>query len=168
MSRTPAVSPRPWFPFPRPSRPRRRRPPTLWLIGFFAFNLWMVLNVRQAAERSPFTPSPDPGVAAAAPAAVSGDAVDRGRELFASMGCEACHGLAGEAKIGPPLNGVAGDVRTFEDGSSGIADDGYLRRSIVDPQAQVVAGYPGSMPSFEPLLAPEDLDALVAFLRSID
>jgi cytochrome c oxidase subunit 2 len=52
------------------------------------------------------------------------------------------------------------------DGSSVIADDNYLRDSILLPQKQIAAGFAPSMPSFQGQLDDDDLVALIAFIRS--
>ena len=87
-----------------------------------------------------------------------------GKNTFASAGCGGCHTFkpAGtDAKVGPDLDNVAADAQKA---GEPVAD--YVRQSIVDPNAVVVAGYqPGVMPpDFGDTLSPEELDALVAFL----
>ena len=87
-----------------------------------------------------------------------------GKNTFASAGCGGCHTFkpAGtDAKVGPDLDNVAADAQKA---GEPVAD--YVRQSIVDPNAVVVAGYqPGVMPpNFGDTLSPEELDALVAYL----
>ena len=91
--------------------------------------------------------------------------VERGARLYAQQGCQACHSLDGSAGAGPSFLGLAGSVRNFTDGSNAIADDNYLRTSIVNPSLQILAGYPPVMPGNYALLPEQDLDALVAFIK---
>ncbi|MBY5920256.1 cytochrome c oxidase subunit II [Ferrimonas balearica] len=95
-----------------------------------------------------------PGEVEAAPAAppVSG-AVDAqpdqsltGVDLAQAKGCLACHSVDGQKLVGPTWVGLAGSERTLLDGTTVIADEDYLRRAIIDPNAEVVEGYPPVMP----------------------
>jgi len=86
-----------------------------------------------------------------------GAAAPSGEELFSSNGCSGCHTLkaaGATAKVGPDL-GKLGDV-----------DAAFIRRSIVDPNADVTKGYePNIMPQdFGDKLSKEELDALVKYL----
>jgi cytochrome c oxidase subunit 2 len=87
-----------------------------------------------------------------------------GKTTFASAGCGGCHafGPAGtDAQVGPSLDNLAADAKT-----AGEPEAAYIKQSITDPNAVVVAGYqPGVMPTtFAQTLSPEELDGLVAFL----
>jgi cytochrome c oxidase subunit 2 len=72
-----------------------------------------------------------------------------GREVALSEGCAACHGDNGEGSIGPAWIGLAGSTVELEGGGTVVADTDYLYRSIVDPQAEVVAGTTVKMPVTE-------------------
>jgi cytochrome c oxidase subunit 2 len=48
-----------------------------------------------------------------------------------------------------------------------VADEEYLRESIVDPGAKIVKGYPNVMPTFKTTLPPGDVDALVEYLKTL-
>ncbi len=99
---------------------------------------------------------------------IAGDPVARGEQLFQQY-CAVCHALDGSTLVGPPLDGLPGRTVTLDDGSTVTADEAYIRESIVDPQAKLVAGYPPVMPgTFGQALSPEDLDALVQFLLQLD
>ncbi len=86
-----------------------------------------------------------------------------GKDLLTSEGCAACHGSEGEGGIGPVLVGLAGRAVELDDGTTVVADTAYLRRAIVDPNAQIVAGYEIRMP--ENALADAQVDALVAWIE---
>jgi cytochrome c2 len=97
--------------------------------------------------------------------------VARGKALYTSDGCSACHSLTGTAGAGPSIQGLAGGTTTLTTGQTVTADDAYLERSIAEPDAQIVKGYhPGIM---APAIAgfgldakPDDMRALVAFIKS--
>jgi cytochrome c oxidase subunit 2 len=67
--------------------------------------------------------------------------VERGLALANGNACTACHMLNGSRGIGPSWVGIYGSTRTFSDGTSALVDDAYLRRSILEPAAQVVEGF---------------------------
>lgn len=97
--------------------------------------------------------------------------VARGKQLYTSDGCAACHSLTGAAGAGPTLKGVAGGTTQLANGETVAADDAYLERSITDPGAQVVKGYqPGIMSAAVAgahlSAKPDDVRALVAYIKS--
>jgi cytochrome c oxidase subunit 2 len=113
----------------------------------------------------------DPGAYAAwreqkeAPAGLS--LAEQGKALVAKSGCLGCHALEGKVKVGPNFEKVFGRKVLLADGTSVIADEEYLRESILDPKAKVVKGYPAVMPTFKGTLSPDDLTAVIAYLRSL-
>jgi len=94
---------------------------------------------------------------AAAASAAPAENVNGGN-LYASLGCAGCHG---DAHVAPPLDGVSGRQVTLQDGTKVVADEAYLRQSILDPAAQLVAGYPASMPSYAGALSEAQVSTLV-------
>ena len=60
-----------------------------------------------------------------------------------------------------------GQERVFDDGNSATIDDNYIRNSILEPQSQIVAGYQGVMPTYQGVLNDRELDALIAFLKTL-
>ena len=89
----------------------------------------------------------------------------RGHELARSKGCAACHGDLGEGGLGPAWIGLAGSEVELEDGSIVVADGEYLRRSITDPETQVVSGYTITMPTTK--LSEPEVEALIAFIQEL-
>ena len=90
-----------------------------------------------------------------------------GERLFTENGCITCH--SGEpGAIGPPISNVSifGTEVEFADGSTGTVDEAYLRESILDPQAKVVAGYAPVMPSYDGQLSEQSLLQLIEFLKT--
>jgi mono/diheme cytochrome c family protein len=99
--------------------------------------------------------------------------VTRGEQLFNQFACASCHSVSGQRLAGPALNGLAGQPVQLVDGQTVTADDAYLRESILQPDARIVAGYsPGVMSSgvaaYEDQLAQGDtVEALVAYIKSL-
>ncbi len=92
-------------------------------------------------------------------------AVVQGAQLFLSQGCAACHQVEG-SQIAPNLQGLFGSTQIMVDDSKMLADEAYLRRSMKEPMADIVKGYPPAMPPFAHL--PEKhIDMLVAYMKSL-
>jgi cytochrome c oxidase subunit 2 len=89
-----------------------------------------------------------------------------GEGIFRAQGCGTCHRADGSGQ-GPALQGVFGKTVTLASGQTLTADEGYLRESILDPNAQVVAGYKSVMPTFQGLLSEEDVMRLIAYVKSL-
>lgn len=87
-----------------------------------------------------------------------------GKKLFFERGCAACHSFDGTAKQGPTLMGLVGKTRpviTAEKPREIVADEEYIRRSILEPNADILQGYvPGAMPGLP--IAPDDARHLAA------
>jgi cytochrome c oxidase subunit 2 len=92
--------------------------------------------------------------------------VDAGRKLFQVRGCTQCHSMDGSAKTGPSLLGVFGSVQKMTDGSTVTVDENYIRESILEPAAQVVAGFEPVMPTFQGRLSDEEISAIIAYLKA--
>ena len=92
---------------------------------------------------------------------------DLGRQTFTSAGCNACHTLDGADRIGPSFLNLYNTDRELVDGSVVVADEDYLRRSILEPQAEVTAGYPNNMPSYAGRLDERQIDGLIAFIKEL-
>jgi len=93
-----------------------------------------------------------------------------GVKLFAEKGCSACHSIDGSPKVGPTLKGVFGHRMTvLTNGKERqiTADDAYLRRSLLDPPADVVKGFPSIMPSQKGVLSDAEIDALIEYLKTL-
>jgi cytochrome c oxidase subunit 2 len=85
-----------------------------------------------------------------------------GEKLFMFYGCANCHG-----QRAPTLAGLYGSQVRLEDGSVVIADDQYLRQSILNPTTQIVAGFAPIMPSFQGQVTEEQLAQLIEFIKSL-
>jgi cytochrome c oxidase subunit 2 len=91
------------------------------------------------------------------------DLISQGQDLYRQYGCGNCH----DSGSAPTLAGVFNRPVRLSDGSQVVADDAYLRDSILLPQKHVVAGYPPIMPTYSNLLDEEAVQRLVVYLRSL-
>ena len=89
-----------------------------------------------------------------------------GEKLFTERACATCHLENGEGR-GPSLVNVAGSVAKLEGGGEAMADDTYLRESILNPTARIVAGFQPVMPTFQGQLSEEQLVQLLAYIKSL-
>lgn len=88
-----------------------------------------------------------------------------GEQLYNQQGCNGCHSLDGSAGVGPTWDGLYGTTeREMSDGSTVTVDENYLRRSILEPSAEIVQGFQGTMPSYANL-SERQVSALIAFIR---
>lgn len=94
------------------------------------------------------------------------DPVAAGRRLFTEQGCKGCHGDTAMARA-PSLDTVWGQPVALADGGTVVADEDYLRRSILLPNAQVVAGYDPIMPAYEDQLSEEQVRHLIAYIKTL-
>ena len=92
--------------------------------------------------------------------------VQAGERLFGELGCIACHRPDAGA-LGPNLAGVFGHDVTLSDGTTVVADENYLRESILNSQAKLVAGYAPIMPTFQGTVNEEQLGHLIAYVKSL-
>jgi cytochrome c oxidase subunit 2 len=94
----------------------------------------------------------------------------RGQKIFEQLRCGSCHLGAGSQQRGPALAGLVGRPVKLKDGSTVVADEGYLRESIVRPQARIVAGFQPIMPSFAVNFEKDEegLLDLIAYIKAMD
>src|SRR6266478_4539293 len=89
-----------------------------------------------------------------------------GEKLFAEKACITCHVADGTGRA-PSLSGLYGAQVLLADGSAVTADDAYIRESILQPSAKIVAGYQPLMPTFQGQLTEEQILALIAYIKSL-
>jgi cytochrome c oxidase subunit II len=89
-----------------------------------------------------------------------------GEKIFAELGCATCHRSDSQGR-GPNLQAMFGKPVQLEDGRIVNADENYIRESILDPGAKVVKGFKPVMPTFQGLVSEEQLNALVAYVKSL-
>jgi cytochrome c oxidase subunit 2 len=91
----------------------------------------------------------------------------QGEKLFAQFGCSSCHAPgAGQGRC-PVLTNVYGSPVTLQDRTVVKADDAYIRESILNPSAKIVAGYQNIMPSFQGQITEQNVLQLIAYIRSL-
>ena len=96
----------------------------------------------------------------------SGTLAQNGQALFTQLGCSTCHRFEAQGR-GPNLAGVFGKPVLLEDGRTVIADENYVRESILVPGAKIVSGFKPVMPSFQGQVSEEQLTSLVAYVKSL-
>lgn len=92
---------------------------------------------------------------------------EAGKKIYESHGCKACHTVDGTPGIGPSWKGVYAHQRSFTDGTSEVALENYLRQSIVEPEAKVVAGFGPVMPTFKGKLKDAEITAVIEFMKTL-
>jgi cytochrome c oxidase subunit 2 len=96
------------------------------------------------------------------------DPILRGQRLSQQYGCTNCHSIDGSAMTGPTWKGLADSKVNLTDGSTVLADHEFLVESIINPNLQVVDGYPANvMPSFADILDQTEVEAIVAYIQSL-
>ena len=89
-----------------------------------------------------------------------------GERLFQRLGCATCH-LPGGGGRGPSLVGVFGRTVELESGERVVADEAYVRESILNPRAKVVAGFEPVMPTFQGQVTEEGLLQIITYIKSL-
>lgn len=99
--------------------------------------------------------------------AASGSMASNGQNIFQQLGCSTCHRSDTQGR-GPNLVGLFGKPVQLEDGRVVTADENYIRESILTPGAKIVSGFKPIMPVFQGLVSEEQLNALVAYVKSLN
>jgi cytochrome c oxidase subunit 2 len=89
-----------------------------------------------------------------------------GKKLFQSLACDNCHRGDTQGR-GPVLEGLFGKPVQLEGGLTVVADENYLRESILNPKAKIASGFQPIMPTFQGLVSEEQLLQLIAYIRAI-
>lgn len=97
---------------------------------------------------------------------VGNPVVASGRQLFMGLGCSGCHEGGGTIRA-PRLEGIFGHPVALSDGTTVIADERYIRDSILMPAAQIAAGYENLMPTFKGRISEEELLQVIDYIRSL-
>jgi cytochrome c oxidase subunit 2 len=103
---------------------------------------------------------------AAGDATVGVPMAEAGGRLFQRLACASCHREGGTG-AGPMLAAVFGRTVALEGGETVLADESYLRESILRPNARVVKGWAPRMPTYEGRVDEAQLQQLVAYLKSL-
>jgi cytochrome c2 len=89
-----------------------------------------------------------------------------GEKVFAELGCATCHRSDTQGR-GPNLHGVFGHPVQLEDGRTLTADENYIRECIMTPGGKRLKGFQPIMPTFQGLVSEEQVNALVAYIKSL-
>jgi cytochrome c oxidase subunit 2 len=93
---------------------------------------------------------------------------EAGARLYATRGCAQCHSVDGRSGTGPTFQGLFGHPVPLREGGSVIADENYLRESIVAPEAKVAAGYQPVMPTYKGRLKDGEITAIIEYLKTLE
>ncbi len=97
----------------------------------------------------------------------AGSLVEQGRSIFMQNGCSTCHLLNAQGRC-PVLTGLYNKPVQLVDGRTVIADEAYLRESILEPNAKIAAGFqPNIMPVYKGQLTEANVIQLIAYIRSL-
>lgn len=99
--------------------------------------------------------------------ASGGSLASAGARLFQQLRCNTCHVEQGVA-TGPSLVGVFDAPVPLQNGDTVVADESYIRESILNPAAKLVAGYPTVMPTYKGQVSEDDLVQLLAYIKSLN
>jgi cytochrome c oxidase subunit 2 len=88
-----------------------------------------------------------------------------GARLFQEQRCVTCHQTNGT--LGPLLTGIFGNQIKLQGGDTITADENYVRESILNPTAKIVAGYQPIMPTYQGQLSEDQLVQLIAYIKSL-
>jgi len=95
-----------------------------------------------------------------------GSLAEGGAKLFASLACNTCHRPDAQGR-GPVLDGLFGKSVTLQSGERVIADEAYVRESILNPSAKITAGFQPIMPTFQGQVTEEQLLQLIEYVKSL-
>ena len=95
-----------------------------------------------------------------------GSLAENGQKLFDELACGNCHKPDGSGRC-PSLTGLFGKTVQLAGGATVKADEGYIRESILQPQAKIVAGYGPIMPTFQGLVTEEGVTQLIEYIKSL-
>jgi cytochrome c oxidase subunit 2 len=90
-----------------------------------------------------------------------------GEDLYRQQQCFTCHSVDGSPMTGPTWRAMFGHSVPLADGTTVDADEAYLRRSILQPNAQIVRGFQPVMPTYAGSLNDRQIDALIAYMRTL-
>ncbi len=125
------------------------------------FDAWLAEQRRGAALAQDAAATPGE------PLMLGSSILEQGRVVAAQQGCLKCHSVDGSRHIGPTFLDLYRRQEKLSTGELVPADEAYLTRSMMDPAAQVVAGYQNVMPSFQGRMTPPEVAAVLEYLKSL-
>ena len=130
---------------------------TVVLIGGMVFSASLASCTRQKGTQGNKTTSAQ-------------DLVAKGKQLFTQKGCAACHSVDGTKRVGPTMKGLYGKkvkVVTGNKEHEVVADEKYLEKSILEPEADKVKGYENVKMILPQPVSNEEVTALIAYIKSL-
>ena len=118
---------------------------------------------------APPTEVPAPNEAPVATPVSTRAPADEGMSLAQEQGCLGCHTTDGRELIGPTWKGLFGKEEKLKDGTTVIVDSAYLRESILNPNAKIVARFVGNiMPrDFRDRLSDQQIEAIIEYIKTV-
>ncbi len=98
--------------------------------------------------------------------APAGSLASAGEKLFNDLACVTCHRPGAQSR-GPLLDGLYGRPVHLQGGGTVIADEAYIRESILNPTAKITAGYQPIMPTFQGLVSEEGMLQLIEYIKTL-
>ena len=95
------------------------------------------------------------------------DPVELGEQLVTRNACATCHSADGSRLQGPSFQGLWQSERTMEDGEVVVADENYIRESILEPNARITQGYQPIMPSYAGSINDRQIDAIIEYIKTL-
>jgi len=92
---------------------------------------------------------------------------ESGKLIYVKKGCNACHSIDGTDMVGPTWKDLYKKNRRFTDGKSEIANEVYLKESILYPQRKIVTGYQPVMPSYQGLMVDKEIQAVIEYIKEL-
>ena len=95
----------------------------------------------------------------------AGSMASNGEKLFRDLACINCHHLEDQGRC-PNLTALYGTQVKLSDGRTVKFDEAYIRESVLNPAAKVVAGFQPIMPTFQGLVTEDQLLQLIEYIKS--
>ena len=92
---------------------------------------------------------------------------EAGERLYRTRGCAQCHSVDGKGGTGPTFKALFGHQVPLDGGKATVADENYIRESILEPQAKIVAGFQPVMPTFQGRLKDQEITAIIEYLKTL-
>jgi len=93
-----------------------------------------------------------------------------GERLAKNNGCFGCHSMDGKDGVGPTWKGLYGSEKTLVSGEKIMVDEEYLYEAIVNPNSQIVLGFPANVmaQNYSELFTDEEINNMIAFIKSLE
>lgn len=125
------------------------------------FDAWITSQRRGLAQSQDAAPVPGERIMPAS------NVIEEGRRVAAEQGCLKCHSVDGTRHIGPTWTDLYQRDERLVTGKTVRADEGYLTKSMMDPAADLVQGFPNVMPTYQGKMTPPEVAAVVEYIKSL-